>query len=71
MTYLVLHLVHQHQAVSRVRTHTELHFCYSVVMPHEKKLTTPSLSLSVQLIERRIYLIRGQKVMIDFDLAEL
>jgi hypothetical protein len=38
-------------------------------MPHKKKLT--SLSVSVQLIERRIYLIRGQKVMLDFDLAEL
>jgi hypothetical protein len=40
-------------------------------MPHKKKLTTRSLSISVQLIERRIYLIRGQKVMIDFDLAEV
>ena len=40
-------------------------------MPHKKNLTDTSLSLSVQLIERRIYLIRGQKVMIDFDLAEL
>lgn len=40
-------------------------------MPHKKNLTTSSLSVSVQLIERRIYLIRGQKVMIDFDLAEL
>ena len=40
-------------------------------MPHQKKLTTTSLSVSVQLIERSIYLIRGQKVMIDFDLAEL
>lgn len=39
-------------------------------MPHKKKLTN-SLSVSVQLIERRIYLIRGQKVMIDADLAEL
>jgi hypothetical protein len=39
-------------------------------MPHKKKLTT-NLSVSVQLIERRIYLIRGQKVMIDADLAEL
>ena len=47
-------------------------FCYSVVvMPHKKNLTTTSLSLSVQLIERRIYLIRGQKVLLDFDLAEL
>lgn len=40
-------------------------------MPHKKSLTTTSLSASVQLIERRIYLIRGQKVMLDFDLAEL
>lgn len=40
-------------------------------MPHKKILTTPSLSVSVQLIERRIYLIRGHKVMLDFDLAEL
>src|SRR5919106_1213060 len=40
-------------------------------MPHKKNLTPTSLSLSVQLIERRIYLIRGQKVMIDSDLAEL
>lgn len=40
-------------------------------MPHKKNLTTSSLSVSVQLIERRIYLIRGQKVMLDFDLAEL
>ena len=40
-------------------------------MPHKKKLTTTNLSVSVQLIERRIYLIRGQNVMLDFDLAEL
>src|SRR5689334_19523794 len=40
-------------------------------MPHKKNLTTSSLAASVQLIERRIYLIRGQKVMIDEDLAEL
>src|SRR6266852_1955304 len=40
-------------------------------MPHAKKLTTSSLAVSVQLIERRIYLIRGHKVMIDVDLAEL
>jgi hypothetical protein len=38
-------------------------------MPYKKNLTM--LSVSIQLIERRIYLIRGQKVMIDFDLAEL
>jgi hypothetical protein len=30
-----------------------------------------SISGAVQLIERRIYLTRGQKVMLDFDLAEL
>ena len=29
------------------------------------------LSVSVELIERRIYVIRGQKVMLDSDLAEL
>ncbi|HET6977112.1 MAG TPA: ORF6N domain-containing protein [Pyrinomonadaceae bacterium] len=40
-------------------------------MPHKKNLTATSVSVSVQLIERRIYLIRGQKVMLDFDLAEL
>ncbi len=40
-------------------------------MPYKKNLTTQSLSVSIKLIERRIYLIRGQKVMIDEDLAEL
>ncbi len=40
-------------------------------MPHKKKLTTTSLIVPVQLIERRIYLIRGQRVLIDFDLAQL
>jgi hypothetical protein len=40
-------------------------------VPHMKKLTKKNLTLSVQLIERRIYLIRGQKVMVDEDLAEL
>jgi hypothetical protein len=40
-------------------------------MPHKKNLTISSVAVSVQLIKERIYLIRGQKVMIDFDLAEL
>src|SRR4026208_1576950 len=40
-------------------------------MPHKKDLTTTSVDVSVQFIERRIYLIRGHKVMIDVDLAEL
>ena len=40
-------------------------------MPHKSKRTITSLSVSVEVIERRIYLIRGQKVMIDFDLAEV
>lgn len=39
------------------------------------KTTTPSINerlpVPVQLIERRIYLIRGQKVMLSSDLAEL
>jgi len=39
-------------------------------MPHKKNLTT-RLAVSIQFIERRIYLIRGHKVMIDEDLAEL
>jgi len=33
--------------------------------------TGPELPAPVELIERRIYLIRGQKVMLDSDLAEL
>jgi len=40
-------------------------------VPHKKNLTTTSLPVSVQFVERRIYLISGQKVMIDVDLAEL
>jgi hypothetical protein len=40
-------------------------------MPHKQDLTTSHLASSVHLVERRIYLIRGIKVMIDFDLAEL
>lgn len=39
-------------------------------MPH-KKTSLKNLSIPVQLIERRIYLIRGHKVLLDFDLAEL
>lgn len=40
-------------------------------MPDKKNLTTNSVDVSVQVVERRIYLIRGHKVMIDVDLAEL
>jgi hypothetical protein len=36
-----------------------------------RKTLSKSVSVSIQLIERRIYLIRGHKVMIDADLAEL
>jgi len=36
-----------------------------------KKLVAVQLPVPVELIERRIYLIRGQKVMLDRDLAEL
>src|SRR5947209_893498 len=39
-------------------------------MPAQKS-SASGLPVPVQLIERRIYLIRGQKVMIDTDLAEL
>ena len=34
-------------------------------------MTISRLPVPVQLVERRIYLIRGQKVMLDADLAEL
>ena len=37
----------------------------------QSKLPTTSLTVSVQLIERKIYLIRNQKVMVYSDLAEL
>lgn len=40
-------------------------------MPHTKATHNNTAEVSVQLIERRFYLIRGQKVMIDVDLAEL
>jgi len=40
-------------------------------MPHNENLTETKLAVSVQYIERRIYLIRGHKVMLDADLAEL
>ena len=38
---------------------------------HPTKSPTALLPLPVQLIERRIFAIRGQKVMIDSDLADL
>jgi hypothetical protein len=40
-------------------------------VPTGKKLNKTVSRVSVELIERRIYLIRGHKVMIDVDLAEL
>ena len=40
-------------------------------MSHKKNLTSSSLAVSVQIVERKIYLIRDHKVMIDVDLAEL
>ena len=40
-------------------------------MPHKKDLTASSVDVSIHFIERRIYLIREHKVMIDVDLAEL
>jgi hypothetical protein len=38
-------------------------------MPSKSEL--PSLPVPLELIERKIYLLRGQKVMLDSDLAEL
>src|SRR6267142_2382302 len=40
-------------------------------MPTKKLSAATKLPGAVQLIERRIYLVRGQKVMLDFDLADL
>src|SRR5437660_3928782 len=40
-------------------------------MPKKPSRTDNSPSVPIQLIERRIYLIQGQKVMLDRDLAEL
>jgi hypothetical protein len=40
-------------------------------VPTRKSLNKSLSPVSVELIERRIYLIRGHKVMIDADLAEL
>lgn len=41
-------------------------------MPKNKQsLISQNLTIPAQLIERRIYLIRGEKVMLDEDLAEL
>lgn len=37
----------------------------------KQSLITQKLTIPAQLIERRIYLIRGEKVMLDEDLAEL
>jgi phage regulator Rha-like protein len=40
-------------------------------MAKKKKPSSSQLWIPAQLVERRIYLIRGQKVMLDSDLAEL
>src|ERR1039458_3546831 len=42
-----------------------------ITMPTTKTTAGSSLSVPVEIIERRIYLIRGQKVMLDSDLAEI
>jgi ORF6N domain len=40
-------------------------------MASSRKTAISTLPVPVQLVERRIYMIRGQKVMLDADLAEL
>lgn len=40
-------------------------------MPKKPSRPGEDLPIPIQLVERRIYLIRGQKVMLDRDLAEL
>jgi hypothetical protein len=53
-----------------------LHFQYKTIsnlltMPPKKHSPADFLPVSVELMERRIYLIRGHKVMLDTHLAEL
>ena len=43
----------------------------AIVRKKHSQLSGASLAISVDKIERRIFLIRGHKVMIDSDLAEL
>ena len=40
-------------------------------MPHKKIVTQKDISVPVEIIQNKIYLIRGHKVMLDRDLAEL
>jgi len=40
-------------------------------MPKKQSIPDHDHPIQIQLIERRIYLIRGQKVMLDRDLAKL
>jgi hypothetical protein len=45
------------------------HECYTLNLVAKK--TREALPVPVKLVERRIFLVRGQKVMLDFDLAQL
>jgi hypothetical protein len=40
-------------------------------MPIKKSVATVAVTVPIEVLERRIYLIRGQKVMLDRDLAQL
>lgn len=40
-------------------------------MPKSKAFINSNLTIPIEFVERRIYLIRGQKVILDSDLAEL
>ena len=40
-------------------------------MPPRKISAASPLPIPIEIVERRIYLIRGQKVMLDTDLADL
>jgi hypothetical protein len=44
---------------------------FFIMPPRNPSAIAAKLALPVEIIERRIYLIRGQKVMLDSDLAEL
>ena len=58
------------QIFQRGRLSQALALTFNHYMP-EKRSTVEHLPVPVEVVERRIYLIRGQKVMLDSDLADL
>src|ERR1044071_8468868 len=55
-----------HTPTEKLKTHP-----FEMPKPKSTKPLEEQLPVPVEMIERRIYLIRGHKVMLDSDLAEL